>query len=126
MIRTLCLAALVLAGTPALLAAQDDEEFCPDGRTQYEMNACAAEKLARADSLLNHSYQQLLRVIEPDRVDALREAQRAWIRFRDAECEFQASEVGGGSLQPMVEALCLADLTEKRAEEFEDMLSADN
>lgn len=126
MIRTLCLAALLLIGTPALLSAQDDDpEFCPEGRTQLDMNNCAAAELEAADSVLNRTYQRLLRVIEPGRVDALREAQRAWIRFRDAECELQSSEFEGGSMRPAVHALCLADLSKKRAEALEDMLSAD-
>lgn len=127
MIRTLCLAALLLAGTPALLAAQedDDPEFCPEGRTQLDMNNCAAAELARADTLLNENYRELLRFVGPERAALLREAQRAWIRFRDAECEFQASAVAGGSMQPMVHALCLAELTEKRAAEFGELLMGD-
>ena len=128
MIRTLCLAALLLACTPALLAAQDEgaeAEFCPKGRTQLAMNNCAAAELARADTLLNERYQQLLRTMEPERVEALRAAQRAWIRFRDAECDFQASEVAGGSMERMVHALCLAHLTRKRADEFQVLLVVD-
>ena len=124
MIRTLCLAALLVICTPAFLAAQEDGEFCPQGRTQLDMNLCAGEELARADSLLNLRYQEVLRVIEEHRVEPLREAQRAWIRFRDAECEFEASEVAGGSLEPMIQTLCLADLSEKRAKEFARIIAA--
>jgi uncharacterized protein YecT (DUF1311 family) len=122
MIRTLCLAALLLAGAPALLKAQE-KEFCPEGRTQLDMTYCAGEELARADSLLNANYQALVRTLEPHRVRALREAQRAWIRFRDAECAFQESEVRGGSMAPMVYALCEAELSEARAEEFARLLN---
>lgn len=121
MIRTLCFA-VVAACTPALLASQE-KEFCPKGRTQLDMNNCAAAELTAADALLNQSYQELLRVLPPERVELLREAQRAWIRFRDAECELQASEVRGGSMEPMVHALCLAQLTEERAAKFGEMLA---
>lgn len=124
MIRILCLAALLAALGPACLAAQQEEAFCPEGRTQLDMNACAAEELAQADSLLNENYQALLRTLEPERVQALREAQRAWIRFRDAECEFQVSEVAGGSIAPSVHALCLAHLSEQRAAQFAGILAA--
>lgn len=127
MIRTLCLAVLLAAGTPAWLAAQttDGAGFCSQGRTQLDMNACAAAEHARADTLLNRNYQALLRFVEPGRVQPLRQAQRAWIRFRDAECEFQASQAAGGSIRPMVHALCLARLTEERAEEFGELLTGD-
>jgi uncharacterized protein YecT (DUF1311 family) len=123
MIRTLCIAALLLVGTPALLAAQDREEFCP-ARTQSEMTACAAEELARADTLLNERYRQLVRLLapEPARLQRLREAQRAWIRFRDAECDYEASAFEGGSMQPMIDALCVAGLTKTRADEIQRMI----
>lgn len=126
MIRTTCIAALLLAGTPGLLAAQD-KTVCPDARTQYDMNLCAARMHARADTVLNERYQQLVRLMAPAprRVQALREAQRAWIRFRDAECGFEASEFEGGSMQPMIDALCRADLTEKRAEHFATLIRAE-
>lgn len=123
MIRTLRLTALLLL-VPTMLAAQDDdEEFCPKGRTQLDMNACAADEWAVADSVLNDTYQAVIRIIEPERVEALREAQRAWVRFRDAECEFQASQFGGGSIVPMVELLCRADLTRKRIADFDAVLN---
>jgi uncharacterized protein YecT (DUF1311 family) len=125
MIRTLCLAALLAVCAPALLAAQEDEEFCPEGRTQLEMNICAGDELARADTLLNERYQRLLQAIEPHRVEPLRAAQRAWIRFRDAECGLEASEFQGGSMMPMVDTLCHAHLSRKRAEELERMLAMD-
>ena len=121
-IRSLFFTAILLAGAPAMLAAQEDEEFCPEGRTQLEMNSCAADELARADTVLNASYQELLRVVEPHRVEAFRAAQRAWIRFRDAECEFEASEFAGGSMEPMIHTLCLAHLTRERTKEFDSIL----
>lgn len=123
MIRLLCVT-LPLLAAPAVLAAQDDDpEFCPKGRTQLDMNACAADEWAVADSILNDTYQAVIRIIEPERVDALREAQRAWVRFRDAECEFQASQFGGGSIAPMIELLCRADLTRKRIADFDAVLN---
>ena len=121
-IRALCIAALLAACAPAAAAAQEDDEFCPEGRTQFEMNACAAEELNAADSVLNVAYQDLLREIEPERVELLRAAQRAWIRYRDAECDLEASEVGSGSLEPMVHALCLAGLSRRRAAELVKMM----
>lgn len=121
MIRTLLLAALLLAGTPALLAAQQDA--CAEPRTQTDMNVCAARDYARADSLLNVRYQTLVRTMPATQLQRLRTAQRAWIRFRDAECAYQAAEFEGGSMQPSIRSGCLAGLTEKRVADLERIIN---
>ncbi|HST58217.1 MAG TPA: lysozyme inhibitor LprI family protein [Longimicrobium sp.] len=123
MIRIFCIAALLAAGAPACLAAQDGKSVCPDARTQHEMNVCAAQELARADRVLNERYPELVRTMPPVQLELLRTAQRAWIRFRDAECAYQASVFEGGSMQPMVRSSCLARLTEERAAELGEMLT---
>lgn len=125
MIRILCIAALLLAAPAALAAQHHVPEFCPDGYTQRDMNACAADAWALADSILNDTYQQVIRTLGPERVGPLRAAQRAWIRFRDAECAFQASRFGGGSMAPMTEALCRAALTHRRTEDLVQVLNED-
>lgn len=125
MIRTLLLFALLLACVPAVAGAQGAGQMCPDARTQLEMNRCASDELARADSALNHRYQHLIRGLQPERVEPLRVAQRAWIRFRDAECAFRAARYAGGSLQPFVRATCLAGLTRERTEHFGEMLAGE-
>ena len=46
---------------------------------------------------------------------ALLAAQRAWIAYRDSQCELAGFEARGGSMEPMLVSGCLADLTRKRA-----------
>lgn len=116
-IRIFCIAVL-LAGAPVRLAAQDGEDACPQARTQRDLNVCAAQELARADSVLNARYQRLVRTMPAPQLELLRTSQRAWIRFRDAECAYRASAYAGGSMQPMVRSSCLARLTEVRAAEL--------
>jgi uncharacterized protein YecT (DUF1311 family) len=123
MIRIVRIAALLAAVAPACLAAQEGERTCADPRTQHDMNVCAAQELARADSVLNARYQELVGSMPSAQLELLRTAQRAWIRFRDAECAYQASAFEGGSMQPMVRSSCLARLTEARAEELGRMLT---
>lgn len=126
MIRTLSLSVLLLAGTPALLAAQKGNDPCPDARTQTEMTTCAGEHYRSADRILNERWQRLLRAMEdePERVALLREAQRAWIRFRDTQCDFEASAFEGGSMMPMVGSFCMAELTRTRAEQLSELIRA--
>lgn len=125
MIRILRLAALLLACTPAPLTAQGDHPSCDDARTQTDMTQCAAMAYARADSALNQTYQQVLQGIEPARKETLRAAQRAWIRMRDADCELENAEFEGGSIHPMLFALCQAHATRLRTGQLRQLLASD-
>lgn len=125
MTRRLRFAALLLACAPATLAAQADPS-CDEARTQVEMNACAARTLQTADSVLNQVYPRVMAQLDSARAPLLREAQRQWIRLRDADCAVEAAEFEGGSMQPMVHSFCLADATRQRARHLRTFLSADS
>ncbi|HET6419598.1 MAG TPA: lysozyme inhibitor LprI family protein [Geobacteraceae bacterium] len=80
--------------TPAYGAKK---KTCYDtAQTQYELNVCAASELKKADYELNRVYKEILKRYAGDRVfiSRLKEAQRAWVSFRDAELEaiFPAAE----------------------------------
>jgi uncharacterized protein YecT (DUF1311 family) len=125
MTRILRFATLLLACAPATLIAQDDHPSCDDARTQTDMNRCAALAYARADTALNQTYRQVLEGIEPARKATLREAQRAWIRMRDADCELENAEFEGGSIHPMLFALCQAHATRLRTGQLRQLLASD-
>ena len=124
MIATLLLA-LALQGTTA---AQPDEPNCRDPQTQLEMNLCAGIEFERADAELNRVYRESIagerqadRELDrrydqrPSNETILREAQRAWVAFRDAQCTYEANgEARGGSMEPMVHGQCLARMTRER------------
>lgn len=115
MIRILSVAALLLLAVPAVLHAQPPS--CMDeARTQMDMNACAADDLGLADSVLNVVYAQVVAEVDSAQLPLLREAQRAWIRLRDADCALDAAELEGGSIRPMIEMMCLADETRRRTD----------
>jgi uncharacterized protein YecT (DUF1311 family) len=118
-----------LAGVLATSTLADDKPDCIDPQTQMEMTFCAGVDYQEADAALNALWPDVLAAAKlndeyvgdmarergvPTTVEALRDAQRAWIRFRDAQCEFEAYEVFGGTMQPMVGSLCLARLTRER------------
>ena len=58
---------------------------------------------------------------EPGEEASLREAQRAWVTFRDAHCRLQSFEARGGSMQPMLLSQCKAYLTELRTEQLRNL-----
>lgn len=113
MTRTFCLLALLLVFAPAALRAQD-EVSCDEARTQLDMNTCAAREFARADSILNAVWQQVIGEVDPELAPLLRQAQREWIQLRDAECAFERAEFDGGSMAPMVHSFCMAMQTRER------------
>jgi len=123
MIRLLL--ALALQGS---LDARAREFHCDDPQNQMEMNICAGLDFERADAELNILWRQVVasaraRDRELDRrydqrptsEAKLREAQRAWLVFRDAHCAVQGyDEARGGSMEPMVYGTCRAELTRQR------------
>jgi len=108
---------LILAGIALLLAqpARADED-CSGQATQLEMNACASRNFDAADAALNAAYREIVSRLGGDEATRvlLRDAQRAWVTFRDAECRFSTSGVAGGSIHPLIYATCLADVTAAR------------
>src|SRR6266478_9105520 len=58
---------------------------------------CAQEtsRALRRGSRLNENYKKLISKLPTERKNALVEAQRAWIKFRDANCGFYADPDGG-------------------------------
>lgn len=122
-----CIAALTLvAAIGAPVAAQSVD--CDDAVTQGQINACFAALLEEADDDLNAAYSEardVMRQIDSDlsyddagAEVALRNAQRAWITFRDAACEAEGFQMRGGSAEAMLVLACQARLTQTRAEEL--------
>jgi uncharacterized protein YecT (DUF1311 family) len=93
-------------------------DSCMDTATsQGQMNDCAHTAYRTADKTLNEVYRSASARVSGDAAakKKLVAAQRAWIVFRDAECDFVASGTGEGSAGPMVKLGCLEDLTRSRA-----------
>lgn len=110
--RSALLIAALIAPVPAF--AQTDP--CATAQTQMDLNACTDQAYRAADLALNQTYQTLRKRLSEESRSKLKDAQRAWITFRDAECTFIASGVEGGSAQPMVHSTCLTNLTRERTE----------
>jgi uncharacterized protein YecT (DUF1311 family) len=86
---------------------------------------CIEEETEAWDVMLNAEYQTTMTVFrEADasgdvagttRESALKEAQRAWIAFRDAECGLRYAQWGNGSMRQIAAANCLMEETAERA-----------
>jgi len=97
---------------------------CDRPQTQREMNECAAIAYQAADQKLNQVYQELKSALPDYRQPKLVTVQQVWIKFRDANCEFEKSAVEGGSLAPTIYYNCLSQLTEQRTKELQGYLDS--
>lgn len=116
------LAALVygLAAAQTLWAAPSD---CANAVTTADMRACADRDYRAADVELNRVYADLRSRLSGAQQERLKEAQRAWIAFRDRQAAFVGGVAAGGTLGPLLEVSELADLTRKRVEQLRRYLN---
>lgn len=128
MVRKLLIILIFVATVVALVRAQQSPKKnpCAQAQTQIEMNDCAAKESRAADQKLNKLYAELAAKLEPERLAKLKEAERAWIKFRDADCDFQSSLYKGGSIYPMIYNGCLTDNINHRLKQLEQMLKDEN
>lgn len=117
-IRILVLSVLTLHCTP-LSFAQTSEADCENAQTAVEMNACISARYENADERLNSLYNKLRAQLDEEGQKHLRDAQRAWLKFRDAECLWAADEMRGGTGASLIRGACLADQTAIRADDLE-------
>jgi len=121
-------ALLSLTAFPAL--AQDTPD-CKEPQTQADMTICAGQDYEKADKQLNAEYQKVRKQLaERDKTadesgkgasEALIAAQRAWVAFRDANCDAFGFQARGGTMEPMLVSSCLADMSRKRADELRQL-----
>jgi uncharacterized protein YecT (DUF1311 family) len=113
---------LVAAGIPGCaLAAEADP--CARVTAQQDMNACIGDAVNRADAVLNRVYRQLNDKLDVNGKRNLVAAERAWITFRDRECELRTGYDtrdlrNNGTIAPYLVGQCKLDLTSRRTEEL--------
>jgi len=114
-----------------------DEWNCENPQVQQEMNWCAGRDFAVADERLNAQWKITSEVMKqrdaewaeigsadtrPGLFESLLEAQRGWLRYRDAHCRVDGYTARGGSLEPLLVATCKARLTRMRTEELRELV----
>lgn len=108
--------------------------YCAEARTQAEMNACAAQDYALADAALNAQWAITSETMKetdravgaptdgrPSYFDALLDAQRAWLTFRDSHCRVEGFNWRGGSAEPMSVSICMAMTTRARTDQLREL-----
>src|SRR2546430_11586821 len=95
---------------------------CADAQTQADMNICWGKEYKAADATLNQVYGQLMRKLDDADRTQLKQVEAAWLKYRDANCEFVGDQYKGGSMRPMIVAMCLADTTRNRTTELRNQI----
>lgn len=122
----LALSLIVIVG--AVVWAQEPKKAppCTDAQSQAEMNICAGNEYKKADAELNQTYRQLVAMLDDAEKPQLKDVENAWIKYRDANCNFVADQYKGGSIRPMIYGLCLADVTRNRTSELKGQIEDRN
>lgn len=91
---------------------------CAGASTQFDLNECWGREYKAADATLNQVYRQLVSKLDDEEKAQLKAVESAWLKYRDANCEFVADEYKGGTMRPMAYAICLTDMTKNRVGEL--------
>lgn len=115
---TSLLASAVVYGEEAQQSYDDCQQSAV---TTTDIVACITEAFEREDQRLNDNYQQLRSQLSDPRKEQLLTAQRAWIAYKEANCDFYA-DPEGGTLARISANSCVLTETTHRADELEELM----
>jgi uncharacterized protein YecT (DUF1311 family) len=113
-------------------------DLCASTLQQPDSGACYEAEFRQADQDLNHIYRAALVALGKDLDDAnaksdkdhaafdaksigiLRDAQAAWVKYRDLQCSAAGQQFQAGSIEPLIIARCMTITTRHRIEEIHD------
>src|SRR5271169_4799245 len=102
------LLAVFLLSAPSLANAQ-----CKNAVSTKDIQNCMDGEWKKSDAELNRVYQESLEKLKPDQAALLKKAQRAWLTYRDAQCEADYTMYVGGTAAHLALAQCRISLTQE-------------
>lgn len=115
------------AGTDIEAACYKDCEGSTTSNPDYK--ACVARAADKADAALNQAYKDLLGAVRAagkemgqasdTQVGGLKDTQKQWIAYRDANCTFEDSLAFGGTAIGGNYSSCLCALSYQRINDFD-------
>ena len=106
----LLLTILIVSSTGTGISAAESCDTASS--SQADLNECYGKAYKKSDDELNALYKQIMMRLKDDAATTklLVTAQKAWVAFRDAECNFSTSGSAQGSVYPMIQSICLDGL----------------
>ena len=120
LLAALTASAFLCLARPGLAAAADDpaETACRQKDTTVAIMDCLQGVAGQWDKRLNTAYQAALKASESQaRKEALIRAERAWLAYRNANCDWYDAQEG--TIREVEGAGCMLDMTKARAAELE-------
>ena len=104
-----------------LLTAEYAKCIEQSGGTDPGMLDCMGAEAQRQDKRLNDAYKKLMNELKPERRKELQEAQRLWIKYTEANCNFYL-DPDGGTAAKLAASECPVLAKAARAKELENLL----
>lgn len=95
-------------------SAHAEQINCEDPINQTQLNICSVRDYQTLDAQLNATYNTYRKMLEPKQKEALKQAELAWIKYRDLVCDYEADQYAGGSMSGLVYNSCLKRITTAR------------
>jgi uncharacterized protein YecT (DUF1311 family) len=115
----LMIALLLISGAGSAYALD-----CKNAANTLEMNQCADIEQKQVEQKLNAVYQKTLKEFggadDAGTKAALINAQRAWVKFREADCKAEYKKWEGGTIRSVMFSGCMQDRAQKRIKELEE------
>ena len=112
-----------LMTTNARAQNQQTPDPCDNAQSTVDLGDCVGKEYKEADAELNRVYKQLMASLEDREYEALlKTAQQAWLKYRDAHCDFEAFQNRGGTIYPVVQRSCLTAMTRARTKELQEQM----
>ncbi len=91
---------------------------CANPGSNVEYKECAYRAYQASDKQLNRVYQPIFTKLKGTEKQRLVEAQSSWIKFRDANCDFEVYQNRGGTGYGGFLSNCLERMTKARTAEL--------
>lgn len=90
---------------------------------EIQLGQCLRMQAEYAERELNETYKKVMARIPTARKNALRQEERGWISWREAECARQAEDartcVNGCGVPPIAHLICMTKEANNRAQELD-------
>jgi uncharacterized protein YecT (DUF1311 family) len=87
---------------------------CSDKVVTVEVYNCFQLAATSADKRINQTYNKILAKLSPNEQNALRDAERLWVQFRDATCAAERGLYDGGTAARVAFVACIEEETRLR------------
>ena len=108
----------------------EEQSVCADAQTTIEIGDCVRKAFDKADAELNDVWKQVMQTFKPNDYmaakdlktwkDMLTASQRAWVEFKEKDCESVSYEWWGGSGASNAVMFCLLDHTTSRTKDLKE------